>query len=137
MKVDRGIQIFTGQVKVSRLISSGPECSQWRTGRIVFEQREDDWKLDVHLDVKTDSPALTLFVSYHQCISTLLCTWTLKICTTMLNMQMLRLWKRNLWQFSCFCSKHRLCIPMRRFYEYNLKQMGHCIGSNFNIHIWA
>ena len=66
MKIDRNernLQEFTGQVKFSKLLGIGGDCKQWRTGKIVLEQRESDWKLEVHLDVKDKSAALTLYVS--------------------------------------------------------------------------
>ena len=63
MKIDRSPQVFTGQVKFARTLSSAPDCRQWRAGSLALEQRENDWKLEVLLDVKGESPALTLFVS--------------------------------------------------------------------------
>ena len=63
MKIDRRPEVFTGQVKFTRALSSASDCRQWRAGSITLEQRENDWKLEVLLDVQKDKPALTLFVS--------------------------------------------------------------------------
>ena len=68
MKTERSPQVFTGQVKFARsTCTRAAECKEWRSGSITFEQRENDWKLDIHLDAFAEypalMPALTMIVS--------------------------------------------------------------------------
>ena len=61
MKIEKGPQKFSGQVKFTRGLSGKESCPKYRTGSVVLTQKDKGWILEVHLDV-SENAVLCLMV---------------------------------------------------------------------------